>query len=97
LLIIYKSLTKMKLVKYGEERLQKNTYNKIDFSKYIRDNKKYEIFIKTDNDSVVSSQLHDTYFEITTGNKVVILKWVILEMDHDATDMAYYFKNYPIF
>jgi len=87
----------MKLVKYGEERLQKNTYNKIDFSKYIRDNKKYEIFIKTDNDSVVSSQLHDTYFEITTGNKVVILKWVILEMDHDATDMAYYFKNYPIF
>lgn len=87
----------MKLVKYGEERLQKNTYNNIDFSKYIRDNKKYEIFIKTDNDSVVSSQLHDTYFEITTGNKVVILKWVILEMDHDATDMAYYFKNYPIF
>jgi len=97
LLIIYKSLTKMKLVKYGEERLQKNTYNNIDFSKYIRDNKKYEIFIKTDNDSVVSSQLHDTYFEITTDNKVVILKWVILEMDHDATDMAYYFKNYPIF
>lgn len=87
----------MKLVKYGEERLQKNTYNNIDFSKYIRDNKKYEIFIKTDNDSVVSSQLHDTYFEITTDNKVVILKWVILEMDHDATDMAYYFKNYPIF
>ena len=87
----------MKLVKYGEERLQKNTYNNIDFSKYIRDNKKYEIFIKTDNDSVVSSQLHDTYFEITTDNKVVILKWVILEIDHDATDMAYYFKNYPIF
>lgn len=87
----------MKLVKYGEERLQKNTYNNIDFSKYIRDNKKYEIFIKTDNDSVVSSQLHDTYFEIMTGNKVVILKWVILEMDNNPTDMTYYFKNYPIF
>ncbi len=87
----------MKLVKYGEERLQKNTYNNIDFSKYIRDNKKYEIFIKTDNDSVVSSQLHDTYFVITTANKNVILKWVILEMDYDATDMTYYFKNYPIF
>lgn len=87
----------MKLVKYGEERLQKNTYNKIDFSKYIKFNKNYEIFIKADNDSVVSSQLHDTYFEITTDNKVVILKWVILEMDNDATDMTYYFKNYPIF
>lgn len=86
----------MKLIKYGEELINKNTSKRIDFSSYIDKRKtSYEIFIKTDNDSVVSSFLGTNYFDIETADKPLLLKWVIV--DTEKIDMAYYLENYPIF
>jgi hypothetical protein len=86
----------MRLIKYGEEILGKNISKRIDFSSYLDKRKKnYEIFIKTDNDSMVSSFLGPDYFDIETGDKPLLLKWVIVDVE--KFDMAYYLKNYPIF
>jgi len=87
----------MRIIQYGQEHLQKNTYKRMDFSHYLLGVERYEIFAKTNNE-VEYCKTYSDHVEIQTGEKEVTLKWIIVEPDFsDPIDITYYMENYPIF